>query len=216
MNVADQGSTGSGEEPPAYRRSLMESLRGRWEDVWFGVSGPGKTPLRIGFVVVVAAAILYYPLGMMLTHQINDDLAFESPAESRPAGASRAVAMASALIKREVADTTWVANKPFLFPSSALDNMPNFQTGLIYALSRFAIEMTDVLGRTRGTSQVDGDLDKASGLLKYDGTTWIWEPSISLLPTASAERQYLAGHRALDRYNQRLTGGEAIYDEPTT
>lgn len=200
----------SGRRP--HRRSFVDTLRDRWEDLWFGAIGPGKTSVKVLLAVAAVIGVLYYPTGMMLAHQINDDLAFESPIDSRPPGASRAVAMAAALIRREVDETTWVANKPFVFPSSALDNMPNFQTGLIYALSRFAIEMTDVLGRTRGTSQVDADLDKASGLLKYDGTTWVWEPSISLLPTASAERQYLAGRRALDRYNQRLAGGDAIYD----
>jgi len=94
-----------------------------------------------------------------------------------------------------------------------LEYMPNFQMGLVYALSRFAIEMTDVLGRTRGSSQADPDLDKASGLLKYDGTIWVWEPSTSLMPTASAERQYLAGQKSLVSYNQRLAKGEAVYDK---
>ena len=191
---------------------LATAIRSRWEDFWLGAPGQWKTPVQLVLVVLVVLAVFYYPIGMMLTHQINDDLAFESPEASRPAGASRAVAMAAALIGREVADTTWVANKPFIYPSSALDNMPNFQTGLIYALSRFAIEMTDALGRTRGTSQVDADLDKASGLLKYDGTTWVWEPSISLFPTASAERQYLAGRRGLERYNTRLAAGDATFD----
>jgi hypothetical protein len=120
--------------------------------------------------------------------------------------------MAAALIEREVVETKWVANKPIIFPSSLLDNMPNFQMGLIYAVSRFAIEMTDVLGRTRGSSQADADLDKASGLLKYDGTIWVWEPSTSLMPTASAERQYVAGKNALMRYNRRLGEGNAVFE----
>jgi hypothetical protein len=173
---------------------------GRWR---FGdLGGPALAAVALALVV-----ILYYPVGMGLAHRINDDVDFAAPA-----GASRAVAMAVALIEREVDDTTWVANKPFVFPSSGLDNMPNFQTGLVYALSRFAIEMTDALGRTRGSSQVDPDLDKASGLLKYDGTIWVWEPSTSLLPTASAERQYLAGAAALRRYDRRLAAGDAVYD----
>jgi len=116
------------------------------------------------------------------------------------------------LIKRETEETKWVANKPFVFPSSMLDNMPNFQVGLMYALSRFAIEMTDVLGRTRGSSQVDEDLDKASGLLKYDGSIWHWEPSTSIWPTASAEKQYASARKALEKYNERLNDGSAVFD----
>jgi hypothetical protein len=169
-----------------------------------------KKVVAIG-LIIVAILILYYPLGMVLAHRINDDVSFTPPDAVQPVG-SRAVAMATALIGREVEETKWVANKPFLFPSSMLDNMPNFQMGLMYAISRFAIEMTDVLGRSRGSSQVDPDLDKASGLLKYDGTTWVWEPSTSMMPTASAEMQYIAGMKGLIRYNERLNADQAVYD----
>ncbi len=58
----------------------------------------------------------------------------------------------------------WAPNKPFWHPASALSYMPNFQTGMMYAISRFAVEMGDQLGRTRGSSAIDPDLDKAAGL----------------------------------------------------
>lgn len=179
--------TSAGEEPP--RRRIVTIL-----------------------IVIVAIAALYYPIGMLLAHKVNDDVKYTVPESQQLPNASRAIAIAVSLIEREAEDNTWVANKPFLFPSSMLDNMPNFQVGMMYALSRFAIEMTDVLGRTRGSSQVDEDLDKASGLLKYDGTIWHWEPSISLLPTASAEKQYISAKKSLARYNERLNDGTAVFD----
>ncbi|MFZ1414450.1 MAG: DUF2333 family protein [Defluviicoccus sp.] len=179
-----------------------------------GTTGGGGWPLwgKIAAVVVVLL-LVGYPIAMLLAHQINDDPDFTPGPEFEVEGGSRAVAMAAALIHREVVETKWVANTPFPFPSSFLDNMPNFQVGLIYALSRFAVEMTDSLGRSRGTSQVDRDLDQASGLLKYDGTIWIWEPSISIFPTARAETQYEAGMRALMNYNKRLGSGEAVFEK---
>ena len=180
------------------RGMWLAGLRSRWK-VIVGVIG--------------LFLLLYYPVGMILAHQVNDDVDYQTPENFQIAGGSRAVAVAAALIDREVTQTKWVANKPWIFPSSVLDNMPNFQMGLVYAISRFAIEMTDVLGRTRGSSQADADLDKASGLLKYDGTIWVWEPTTSLMPTASAERQYVAGQKALMRYNTRLSEGNAIYDK---
>lgn len=164
-------------------------------------------------VLIVVVLALYYPVGMMLAHQINDDIDFQAPPKFAVEGGSGAVSIAAAIVAREVNDTKWVANKPFVFPSSLLDNMPNFQMGVVYAVSRFAIEMTDVLGRTRGSSQVDMDLDRASGLLKYDGTIWMWEPTTSMMPTASAEKQYRAGMAALVRYNLRLGAGKAVYDK---
>ncbi len=174
---------------------------------WF----TGRTKLVIG-LVILALLLVFYPIGMLVNHKINDDVDFSLAEEALTPGGSRAVAMSIALIEREVEETGWVANKPFPFPSSLLDNMPNFQIGLMYAMSRFSIEMTDELGRSRGSSQVDPDLDKASGLLKYDGTIWIWEPSTSLLPTASADRQYIAGKNALVSYNRRLAQGQAVFD----
>ena len=194
---------------------FLTSLRERLPTFPRANTGDPNT-LRRRFTAVAGflalAALLYYPVGMLIVHTINDDVQYTVPVDRQPANGSRAVAMAVMLIEREAEDTTWTANKPWIFPSAALDNMPNFQVGMIYALSRFAIEMTDVLGRTRGSSQVDEDLDKASGLLKYDGTIWVWEPSTSLLPTASAEKQYISAKRSLERYNQRLSDGSAVFD----
>ncbi|WP_337996414.1 DUF2333 family protein [Oleispirillum naphthae] len=160
--------------------------------------------------VVAVAALLYYPIGMAVFHKINDDPDF-APGEVA-AGQSRAVAVAAELIRREVADGHWIPNDPFFFPTAALDNMPNFQTGLFAALSRFAVELSDQLGRTRGSSQVDPDLEKAVGLLKYPGNVWIFNFSTSLMPTASSESQYLAARRALVSYNERLGVGKAVFE----
>lgn len=162
--------------------------------------------------IVLLLVLLAYPLGMLAVHDINDDPDFTPGPAFQVEGGAQAVSMAAALIHREIDETTWAANKPWFHPAAALDNMPNFQVGMMYAISRFAIEMTDSLGRTRGSSQADGDLDRASGLLKYDGTIWVWEPSTSLLPTASAEKQYEAGLKALMNYNTRLGQGAAVYD----
>lgn len=189
-------------------REKLPSLNRRNPDEPSTVGRRIGTGVGILFIV----ALLYYPIGMLVTHKINDDVQYTVPQSDQLPNGSRAVAMAVKLIERETQDATWTANKPFVFPSSMLDNMPNFQVGQIYAVSRFAIEMTDVLGRTRGSSQVDEDLDKASGLLKYDGTIWHWDPSTSLLPTASAEKQYRAAMKSLQRYNERLNDGSAIFD----
>ena len=163
-------------------------------------------------LAIVAALLLYYPVGMAWIYRINDDTEFTVAPEELAGGASRAVAITAALIDREVNDTRWTANDPFFLPAAALDNMPNFQQGIVAALSRFAIELTDQIGRTRGSSEVDPDLDKASGLLKYPGTVWHFDLSTSLAPTASSEAQYRAAMRALESYNARLAAGEATFD----
>ena len=182
-----------------------------------GLSGlrllPGQGRLRIGalgVLAIIGAVFTYYAVGMLLVHRVDDDPSFEPP--SVQLGASRSVAVAAALVARETDIHEWTANDPFFFPGSLLDNMPNFQQGIIYALSRFAIEMSDHIGRTRGSSEVDADLDRAAGLLKYSGTVWVWDPAVSWAPTAASETQYRAARKALQRYNDRLADGDAIFE----
>ena len=175
---------------PAERRS-------RWRHVWRGLLG------------IVALVVLYYGGGMIVYHRVDDDTSFEAPVKP---GESHAVAMAVALIHREVDQHHWIANDPFFYPTALLDNAPNYQMGIIAALSRFAIEMTDHIGRTRGSSEVDHDLDRAAGLLKYPGNVWVYNLATSVLPTASSEAQYRSAERALENYNTRLAGHQATFE----
>ncbi len=168
--------------------------------------------LRIAFWTVPAILLLWYPLGMALTHHVDDSLDFGTRDLVVPPNGSRAVAVAAALIQREVVDGAWVANDPFFMPGAALDNMPAFQQGIIQALARFGFELTDQIGRVRGSSRTDPDLQEAAGLLQYSGTKWIFDFSTSLAPTATSEAQYTRAWRALNDYNQRLSQGQAVFE----
>ena len=184
------GRRAASDLPPAERRS-------RWRHV------------RTLVLAIVAIVVLYYGGGMIVYHRVDDDMSFEAPVK---AGESHAVAMAVALIHREVDQYHWIANDPFFYPTALLDNAPNYQMGIVAALSRFAIEMTDHIGRTRGSSEVDHDLDRAAGLLKYPGNVWVYNLATSVLPTASSEAQYRAAERALESYNTRLAGHQATFE----
>jgi hypothetical protein len=192
--------------PRGWRRFLPRFRRGT-------EPGSGRRLRRLIARVALAILVLlllYYPVGMLWLHNVDANPEFGPTVV--PEGGSEAVAVAAALITREVDTHQWVANDPFFLPGAALDNMPNYQLGIISALSRFAIEMTDQMGRTRGSSRADPDLDKAAGLLKYPGTVWIWDLSTSWAPTAPSDSQYRAAGRALMSYNERLAAGGAVYD----
>jgi hypothetical protein len=158
-------------------------------------------------LAILVALLLYYPVGMIIVHRINDDPGF-GPGEV-PQGQSRAVALAAALIQREVMQTSWPANDPFFMPGAALDNMPNFQIGIQRALARFAIEMADQLGRSRGSSSADPDLNKASSGLNYAPDRW-YVSSASI--TANSETQYEEAMVRLLNYNKRLAAGQAAFE----
>ncbi len=191
----------------------MPDRRSRVSRVFVREREDGRRVPRFGWsaVAVILGLIgLYYLIGGLWIHEVDADPDL-GPVIVNEAG-SEAVAMAAALIEREVDDNGWVANDPFFLPGAVLDNMANFQQGLVYALSRFVIEMSDQLGRARGSSQVDPALDRATGLLRYPGDIWLFDFSTSLAPTASSEEQYRAAQRALADYNQRLAAGEAVFD----
>ena len=192
--MVDEALIGSGGTPPPRLAGRGESVR-RWS-------------FRGGIVLLVAL-LLYYPVGMVWIHNIDDDV--KLAVDVKP-NESRSVAVAATLIARETNRNRWTANDPFFLPAAALDNMPNFQQGIIYALSRFAIEMSDQIGRVRGSSQVDKDLDTAAGLLKYPGDVWFFNFSTSIMPTAASEQQYRKAGRALKAYNERLAQGEATFE----
>ena len=158
-------------------------------------------------LAILVVLLLYYPIGMMIVHRINDDPNFDVTAV--PQGASKAVALAAALIHREVDETSWPANDPFFMPGYALDNMPNFQRGIQQALARFATEMADQLGRSRGSASADPDLTEARGLLNYAPDVW-YVNSASL--AANSETQYEKARDRLISYNNRLAAGKATFE----
>jgi hypothetical protein len=161
--------------------------------------------------VLAVLLLVYYLAGMAWLHEVDDDPDFGLES-SAPENGSRSVALAADLIDREINTNRWVANDPFFMPGAMLDNMPNYQQGIIAALSRFAIELTDQIARTRGSSQMDADLNNAAGLLRYPGDVWIFNPSTSLAPTASSESQYRQAMTALRNYNVRLAQGNAVFE----
>jgi hypothetical protein len=191
--------------------TLEDQPRRRWRFLpSFSSGGKRRRILLWSAAVIPLIILLYYPVGAFIVDNIDDDPNF-APAQVEP-NASHAVAMAAALIDREVNHHSWPANHPWFLPGAVLDNMPNFQQGIIQALRRFTLEMTDQIGRARGSSQADPDLEQARGLLNYASDVWIWDISVSWFPTATSPKQYRAGAEALLRYNQRVTAGTATFD----
>lgn len=167
----------------------------------------------IALTVLLVFVLLYYPIGMAVIHTVDDDTDYAVPDTHVVKGGSRAVDMAVALIRREVDDHWWVANDPFFYPSAALDNMPNFQQGMISALARFAFELADQIGRTRGSSQTDDDLQSASGELQFQGDVWFLDLGAdNPVNTVVSERRYRTAAKSLERYNNRLARDAAVFE----
>lgn len=196
-------------------REITENLRDRLPN--FSGSDDGDRDhaslIKRSAIVLLLLAAIYYPAGFIMFHTVDDDLGFAERAKATEPGRSHAVAIMANLLDREVRGNGWVANDPWFYPTAFMDNMPNYQQGMISALGRFAYELQDQLGRSRGSSQVDQDLDKATGLLQYPADVWHFDIATSIAPTATSEAQYKRAIMALRSYNERLGVGAAVYEK---
>lgn len=180
---------------------------------WFPrFSGSGwRRALKWFGAIILFLAVVYYPVGAFIVHEIDDDPNF-GPGDVAP-GASRAIAMAAALVDREVNQHEWPANDPWFLPGAILDNMPNYQIGIITALRRFAQEMTDQVSRVRGLTVSDNDLEAARSALNFRPDIWVVDFRTSAFGiTSSSERMYRTARESLLNYNRRLASGQAVFE----
>lgn len=172
-------------------------------------SRPTTVLKRITLMLLSIFVLYFGALGLWL-HRIDADQGFAPPNPIE--GGSHAVNMAIGLIERETVTKSWTANDPFFYPVAMQDNVQNFQRGVLRAVSRFTLMLETQMGRLRGSSAIDSDLERAVGLLQYPTDVWIFDFNQSMLPVQPAESQYLAALAALRSYNQRVALGQAPFE----
>ncbi|MCC2687714.1 MAG: hypothetical protein K0S21_517 [Rhizobiaceae bacterium] len=94
-------------------------------------------------------------------------------------------------------------NTPFF------DNKAAFQLGINQVLRRTTTELVDTLGRVRGTSQIDQNLQDARTALAWDETAWYIGLRGPTRPTPSVYREAIAMLRA---FNASLEQCQANFD----
>lgn len=186
---------------PETSRKIMPNLK--WRRIKWLVQG------------LLVVALLYYPIGALTIAAIDDDVSFAPKPDQLVKGGSLAVAMAAALINRETRTHAWVANEPFFLPGSILDDMPNYQQGIISAVATFTFELKDQIDRLPGSSRIDPDLQEAAVLLQYSGKKWRWDLTASLWPVPPSEEQYIKAMHLLLTYNGKVAKGEALFGHGT-
>jgi hypothetical protein len=91
------------------------------------------------------------------------------------------------------------------------DNKASFQRGVNQAIRRTSVELVDSLGRVRGTSGINADLQRARGNIQFDEETWYFG-SDSLLPKTPTPTYYRTAMADLRKFNTSLESCEAIFD----
>ena len=137
---------------------------------------------------------------------------------------SETIATMSYLLGVLVDDNVWAPADPMykigffgLVPFEAtpwFDNQASFQLGALSALRRMAVEFVDGLGRSRGTTAADEDLQAARNALFVSASAWRFNPFDDQAPTVGtpADKSYRDARRFLERYNARLRDCEASFD----
>jgi hypothetical protein len=166
--------------------------------------------LRLLLFAVPALIALYYGLGALLMGRIDDDPSFTVNEGELVEGERASVALAAGLLDRELNKHGWVANDPFFLPTSLLDNMANFQLGIVAGLARFSNALYLTLAR-EGVE--DSNLKAAATRLMRPGTVWLWDWSQPLKFIGRSEGQYREAQVSLDSYNVALTEGKARFPE---
>lgn len=92
-----------------------------------------------------------------------------------------------------------------------LDNKASFQRGVNQAIRRTTIELVDGLGRVRGTSGINANLQQARSNMQFDETAWYFglDPFGPKTPTPSF---YRSAMRDLRAFNDSLIKCESIFD----
>lgn len=89
------------------------------------------------------------------------------------------------------------------------DNKAAFQLGINQVLRRTTTELVDTLGRTRGTSRIDQNLQDARTALAWDETAWYIGLRGPTRPTPSVYRDAI---RKLNAFNDSLEKCQATFD----
>ncbi|MDR0251630.1 MAG: DUF2333 family protein [Brucellaceae bacterium] len=147
-------------------------------------------------------------------------MAFSQPAGARVCAPSALAEVTAELTDFNVNQNAWVSSMLFYKMgffgldwdrTPFLDNKASFQRGVHSAVRRTTIELVDSLGRLRGTSQIDNDLQKARGNMQFREDTWYFglSPFGPKTPTPSYYRSAIKELRA---FNARLERCEATFD----
>lgn len=160
---------------------------------------------QIALMIIFCVVFLYYPFGGLLTHKI-DTSSYQSQNQNNNLFVIDSM---SYLINREVHTHIWTPNLPFLFPSYFLDNMPNFQMGIISAVSRTATGLSKIYYTVAGDKTLP-HLEEAAKLLRYPPDIWLVSNQNHLLPATSSNTQYKKGRRQLNNFNRELASGRIL------
>lgn len=139
---------------------------------------------------------------------------------TKTCGRSALVDVAAELIDFNVNQNNWMSGtllyKIGLFgidwdATPWFDNKASFQRGVHRSVRRVAVELADVMGRVRGTSQINKDLERARNDLNIREYNWYWGTTSPYVKQTSWG-SYRQARLELLKYNDDLEHCKATFD----
>lgn len=146
---------------------------------------------------IVCFLFLYYVVGALLIENVNVSNVYQLPKENRHK--SEIAAAMAFLIDREIDVKMWTPNLPPVFPAYILDNMPNFQIGIITAVRDHAYVLKNFANKT---PEQQKNTKKAEEFLRYSPYMWLMSKKSSFGLAPSANAQYRKARSELLKYNK--------------
>lgn len=225
-----------------FRRSPVRNIDGSYEErtALSRLLGLGRPLLALAVLLWLAYCTwafsvlrgfdLNYPQAAMTEYSVSVASGEEvapggGSGDTKTCAPSRIVEMQVALLDQMVNRNEWVAANPVyklgLFgvldweDTPLFDNKMSFQLGVLNMMRLTGIEMQDSLGRVRGTSSIDTDLQGAQSLLRVNERAWVFnnpfDPQLQTV-TVAAGSSYRQAIGLYQRYNSRLAACDALFD----
>lgn len=140
---------------------------------------------------------VYYVLGSMLVENMDVTRGYQLPKNNQHK--SEIANTLAFLINREIDSKMWTPNLPIIFPAYVLDNMPNFQTGIMASVRDGAITLKNFVNKT---AEQQKNTKKAEELLRYPPHIWLMSKKGSFGLAPSANAQYRKARSELLKFNK--------------
>ncbi len=143
---------------------------------------------------------------------------------TKTCGKSQIARVTADLLDFNINQNSWISSMPaykggffgFSWDNTPwLDNKASFQRGIHQAVQRTTVELTDTLGRIRGTSAVNKDLQGARSAVQFDEFTWYLNPFDAKRPfgpTTKTPTYYRTAIAQLRSFNADLANCKATFD----
>ncbi len=157
-----------------------------------------KTRRGLAVLLIILVLVIFSVVVMVVNSKKPGPIALEHTDNRGKGGVFVAVNLA--LIEQSYAN--WLPNDLF-WPTALLDNMPNFQIGILEVIRYNVRVMRDNLSRMRTTDKLDPHVEGAFTALSNDPYKW-WFPS--------AESKWKKSFENLETYYEQInSGGSQFY-----